>query len=339
MATSATMRRLAPRWVPAPHVGYLLVSFRCNLRCTSCGAWEVTGHDDLDTERWRAIFTQLRSLDIIKFLGGEPFARSDMGELMAEARRVIDPYIMQLTTNGTLTEPIVEAIGQVGWPGLQLRVSLDGLEETHDRQRGLPGSWARATATLRALAPLRQRLGFKLGINYALTDDSIGEADRMMALAASLGADLIPGVNVTPFLDGSSTPSETPQRFIMLQDPKRALRVLADKRAGTRSQLPRLDHLVSRLVTGDVFRKEIEQGSLRFRCRSLRDILYVLPQGRVVLCGVDHWQAGDLSRMSVAEIWRSRRAERGRQRVDACPGCLQASMHIMSRLYGGSLLC
>jgi MoaA/NifB/PqqE/SkfB family radical SAM enzyme len=337
MATSATMARLRPGWVPPPHVGYLLTTFRCNMRCVSCGAWQAPIEDDLSTQEWFALLPQLHTLDIVKLLGGEPFARPDMVELMAETRRVVDPYIMQLTTNGTATEAIVEAVRRVGWPGLQLRVSVDGLEETHDRQRGVQGSWAKATRTLEALAPLRRELGFHMGVNFSITDHSIGEVEEMKRYAASFGADLIPGVNVSPFLDGSTSPSENPQHFVLLEDPRRALRALGDHDVGTKRQLPRMDHAVGRFITGDVFRKEIVQGSLRFRCRCLEDILYMLPDGRVIICGVDHSPIGSVREQRLDEIWNSPRARAGRERVAACPGCLQASIHILSRLYGGKL--
>ncbi len=335
MATSAAMSRLRPGWVPKPHVGYLLTTFRCNMRCVSCDAWQAPNDSDLDTQEWLALIPQLRSLDIVKLLGGEPFTRPDMVEIMAEIRRVADPYIMQLTTNGTQTDAILEAVRRVGWPGLQLRVSVDGLEDTHDRQRGVRGCWAKATRTLESLAPLRRELGFHVGINFCLTEHSIGEVQEMKAYAADLGADLIPGVNVSPFLDGSTSPAENPQRFVLLDDPTRALQALEDREVGTRLQLPRLDHAVGRMITGDVFRQEILEGSLRFRCRSLADILYMLPDGTVIICGVDHSPIGSLRTQRVDEIWNSPRARAGRERVASCPGCLQASIHILSRLYGG----
>lgn len=335
MATSATMDRVRPRWVPPPHVGYLLTTFRCNMRCVSCPAWEAPDKDDLTTEEWFRLIPQLASLDIVKLLGGEPFVRPDMGDIMAESRRVIDPYIMQLATNGSQTDAIVEAVRRVGWPGLQVRVSVDGLEATHDAQRGVPGGWAKATATLEKLAGLKPRLGFKLGVNFSVTDSSIGEVDEMKRYAESFGADLIPGVNVAPFLDGSTSPSENPQHFVLLQDPSRAIEALGDKEVGTRRQLPRLDHAMGRWITGDVFRREILEGSLRFRCRALKDIFYMLPDGRVIICGVDHSPIGSVRERSVHQIWHGDRARAGRERIAACPGCLQASIHILSRLYGG----
>jgi MoaA/NifB/PqqE/SkfB family radical SAM enzyme len=307
------------------------------MRCVSCGAWHAPNEDDLNTEEWFHLLPQLHSLDIVKLLGGEPFARPDMVEILAEARRVIDPYIMQLTTNGTATDAILEAVSRVGWPGLQLRVSIDGLEETHDRQRGVQGSWAKATSTLEVLAPLRRELGFHMGINFSITDHSIGDVEDMKAYAASFGADLIPGVNVSPFLDGATSPAENPQHFVLLDDPQRAIEALGDRDVGTKLQLPRIDRTVGRWITGDVFRQEISNGSLRFRCRTLKDILYMLPDGQVIICGVDHSPIGSVREQSVAEIWTGARARAGRERVAACPGCLQASIHILSRLYGGCL--
>lgn len=335
MAVSATMDRIRPGWVPPPHVGYLLTTFRCNMRCVSCGAWEAPNEHDLTTREWFELLPQLRSLDIVKLLGGEPFTRPDMADIIAEVRRVIDPYIVQLTTNGTQTDAIVDAVRRVAWPGLQLRVSIDGLEATHDRQRGVPGSWAKATHTLETLAPLRRELGFHLGINFSITDHSIGEIADMKAYAASFGADLIPGVNVSPFLDGSTSPAENPQHFVLLQEPSRAIEALRDRDVGTRLQLPRIDHAMGRFITGDVFRQEILQGSLRFRCRALKDILYMLPDGRIIICGVDHSPIGSVREQPLTDIWNSSRARAGRERVAACPGCLQASIHILSRLYGG----
>lgn len=337
MARSATLARLAPDRVPRPHVGYLLLTWRCNLQCRACGAGQATSDGDLTTEEWLRVFRELAPLDVVKFLGGEPFQRPDIGDLMAAAREILAPYILQVTTNGTLTDEIVSAVERVGWPGLQLRISVDGLGDTHDRMRGVEGAFARAEETLRALAPLRTRLGFRLGVNFAVTDESIGEVKDMLAFAGRHGADLIPGIPVSPFLDGSSTPAENPQRFVLIEDPARALDALQHHRAGIRRQLPRWEQVLSRALTGDVFRRQVREGALRFRCRAGRDILYMLPDGEVVTCGVDHRPLGNVRRQSLAEIWSSPEAAAVRANVDACPGCLQASIHILSRLYGGNL--
>ena len=141
MAQSATMRRVDPEWIPKPHAGHLLVTYRCNLKCTGCGSWKVKEHNDLTAAEWRMVFRQLQSLDLVKILGGEPFVRKDIVSILEGVRDIVDPYILQLTTNGMLTKPLIEALHAVAWPGLQLRISVDGLPSTHDTMRGKEGSW------------------------------------------------------------------------------------------------------------------------------------------------------------------------------------------------------
>ena len=338
MARSATMRRVDPAWVPRPHAGHLIVTFKCNLKCAGCGSWQVREHNDLSSDEWLSVFRQLRSLDVVKILGGEPFVRRDIVELLRGVRDIIDPYILQVTTNGMLTDRVVEAIHAVAWPGLQLRISVDGSQLTHDNMRGVEGGHRKVTETVRQVAALKERYGFKFGINFAVTDDSIDELDEMIAFASSVGADLIPGVNVSPFLVGTVPPEERQPEVIMISDKERALEALSDARVGTKSQLPAIDHLISRWLTRKTFRKQLYQEAHQFHCRELRDLLYLLPDGNVVRCGLDHRPAGNVREKSFDQIWFGDVIAVFRKRVDDCPGCLQASVQILSRLYGGCVL-
>ena len=335
MARSATMRRLDPSWVPRPHAGHIIVTFKCNLKCAGCGSWQVRDHDDLSTEEWLKVFSQLRSLDLVKILGGEPFVRRDIVDLLRGVRDNIDPYILQLTTNGMLGDRVIDAIHAVAWPGLQLRISVDGTPATHDKMRGVEGSWKTVSRTAERVGSLRERYGFKFGINFAITDDSVGELDEMVRFARSVNADLIPGVNVSPFLVGTVPPEVEQPKVIMLSDKERALKALGDARVGTRSQLPGVDHLVSRFVTQRTFRQQLYQEAHKFHCRELRDLLYLLPNGDVVRCGLDHRPIGNVRHQRFDDIWFGPEIVPFRKRVDDCPGCLQASVQILSRLYGG----
>jgi MoaA/NifB/PqqE/SkfB family radical SAM enzyme len=339
IATSATMRRVRPDWVPMPHAGHIIVTYRCNLKCECCPSWKQKNHNDLSTEEWMNTFSQLKSLDIVKVLGGEPLIRRDIVTLMTGVRDIIDPFVLQLTTNGMLTERTLEMVHAVAWPGLQLRISVDGIEETHDRMRGVEGSWKKVTQTVREVAALKDRYGFKLGINFAITDSSIPELDAMIDFADSVGADLIPGVNVDPFLIGGTPPEEGGhQRVVMVSDIDAALGALRDDRVGLRKQLPGIDKLLSRFLVRDTFRRQLEGEQYRFTCRELRDLIYLLPDGNLVRCGLDHKSLGNVRDSSIEELWRSPAVVSCRDTVDACPGCYQASVQIMSRLYAGCIL-
>ena len=206
-------------------------------------------HADLSAEEWRGVFRQLKSLDLVKILGGEPFVRKDIVEILEGVRDIVDPYILQLTTNGMLTRKTIEAIDAVAWPGLQLRISVDGTEKTHDKMRGVEGSWKLVTKTARQVAELKAKYGFNFGINFAITDDSMHELDDMIRFAEELDADLIPGINVDPFLVGTVPPEVQQPKVIMISDKEKALDALMHARVGTRSQLPLVDHVFSRWLT------------------------------------------------------------------------------------------
>ncbi len=331
------MRRVRPEWVPPPHAAHIITTFKCNLKCIGCGSWEVRDHEDLTLDQWLPVFKQLESLDIVKILGGEPFVRKDIVGLLAAVRDEIDPYILQLGTNGMLTDRIVEALDTVGWPGLQLRISVDGTAAVHDRIRGVEGSWDQVDHTVRKVAELKQKRGFQFGINFAVTDDSLGDFEAMVEYAESVGADLIPGVNVDPFLVGTTPPEIRQQEIILLSNADEGLRRIEDHRVGTRTELPLVDHLLSRFMTMRTFERQIARNDRSFPCRELRDLIYMLPNGDVVRCGMDHEPVGNVLESSIEEIWYGDRVEPHRRKVEACPGCMQASVQIMSRLYGGCL--
>ena len=92
----------------------------------------MKNHDDLSTGEWIRIFEQLKSLDVVKVLGGEPLVRKDIVELLLGVREIIDPYMMQLTTNGMMTKRTVDGFRAIAWPGLQLRI-LGGWLGRHPR--------------------------------------------------------------------------------------------------------------------------------------------------------------------------------------------------------------
>ena len=337
MAQSAMMRRVDPHWIPRPHAGHFIVTFKCNLKCVGCGSWKVQDHDDLSVEEWRNVFRQMHSLDLVKILGGEPFVRKDITDILVAVREEVDPYILQLTTNGMLTNRLVDTLKEIAWPGLQLRISVDGLPKTHNHMRGVDGSWQIVDRSVQEVGRLKEIYGFSFGINFAITDQSVDELQDMVEYASRHGADLIPGLNVDPFLVGTTPPEEKRPKVIMVDNKERALQALIDAKAGTRSQLPLIDHLYSRMITKRTFAKQLYEGPHRFTCRELRDLIYVLPNGNVVRCGLDHKPIGNLRNTPFDELWFGEDMKKFRKKVDDCPGCLQASVQILSRLYGGCL--
>ena len=149
-----SFRRLGwPRLLPFSLV--ISVCYRCNSRCHTCNVWKKHA-SELTLEEWDRIFAKIgRTPYYLTFTGGEPFLRSDLVELIASAYAHCRPEVITLPTNGLLSEAIprkVEEILRVAPRSkLGVNLSLDGIGKQHDAIRGVPGNYARALETYRAL--------------------------------------------------------------------------------------------------------------------------------------------------------------------------------------------
>ncbi|HJX40875.1 MAG TPA: radical SAM protein, partial [Anaerolineales bacterium] len=148
------------------------VGRRCNLRCVHCysGSRDRRYEGELDTTEGRALIDDLAGfgVPVILFSGGEPLMRPDILELIAHARARGVRSV--LSSNGTLiTAELAREL-----KGLQLSyvgVSLDGLEPTHDRFRGVEGAFARAMAGLRNCREAGIKVGLRFTINRRNAQD------------------------------------------------------------------------------------------------------------------------------------------------------------------------
>ena len=319
---------------PRPYATHFIVTWRCNLRCTGCDAWQRDAAPELNADQWRRIFEQIPTLDIVKIIGGEPFVRDDLADIVNTIREVVDPFILQLVTNATLTERVLSFVEQHAWPGLHLRVSLDGLEETHDNARGVTGTYLRVMKTLEGLARIKERRRFQLAVNFTLTDDSIADMAPLLDLCRSLGVDLVPGFKVKPFLRHCNVANEN-VTTIGLQDRRVALPRLVSGEHGARQGFNSLEKRILRGINRIVFRKHARGGdSLKFRCREVRNLMYLNPYGELMTCGLNHDPIGNLLEEGFEAVWHSERAQAAREKVDQCPGCMQGAVEVMSSLYG-----
>lgn len=98
--------------------------------------------------------------------GGEPTLRKDLVEVIgafASRGKIQTAFINSNGLKPSLIEEIATAV-KTRHPhlGLEFQISIDGLEATHDRVRGVPGNFQKAMETLRTVLALRgkfQHLG------------------------------------------------------------------------------------------------------------------------------------------------------------------------------------
>jgi radical SAM protein with 4Fe4S-binding SPASM domain len=123
---------------------------------------------------------QVETFRMMAFTGGEPLMRPDLFELLAYSK--VLGFSNTIATNATLIDDKVAQ--QMRAHGVVIAaVSLDGFTaETHDKIRGLPGSFEKAVQGMRALT----RAGIVLHINITAMEYNVTQMERLMALVDEL---------------------------------------------------------------------------------------------------------------------------------------------------------
>lgn len=154
------------------------ITQRCNLKCKHCYA---AGVADISQELTHE--EALRAIDgfaafgcpVLLFSGGEPFIREDILELATYARQ--KGLRVVFSTNGTcITEEIAKKIAAIGVS--YVGISIDGVRETHDAFRGVPGAYERSLAAIRYC----REAGVKVGLRVTLTRANVKEIPSIFQL-------------------------------------------------------------------------------------------------------------------------------------------------------------
>lgn len=139
---------------------------RCNLKCVHCYARSEDRNypGEMSTEEAKVMIDDLAAYGapVLLFSGGEPTLRKDLLELMHYAKSKSMRVV--ISTNGTLiTEERAKQFAEVGLS--YVGVSLDGGRETHDKFRGIPGSFDKAIAGIRNSRDAGIKVGLRMTIN------------------------------------------------------------------------------------------------------------------------------------------------------------------------------
>ena len=180
-------RRLARHRTPIHLI--LFVTDHCNARCGTCFYWRSLNQGNAlgpeQVERIARAFGELVWLDIS---GGEPFLRKDLAAICYCFARQNRVRFINIPTNAIQTEVIARLVSEILAGDysfkLNIAVSLDGVGETHDRIRGVPGNYRRALATLAELRCLRGgQPRLSLSVVTTLMRDNADDVKRLLDLA------------------------------------------------------------------------------------------------------------------------------------------------------------
>ncbi|PYS04894.1 MAG: hypothetical protein DMG12_09055 [Acidobacteria bacterium] len=186
----ALLRNVLPSWQRGEFVRrkrqlntiIFFVTSHCNATCQTCFYWdELNQKGDLSWEEIVKLSASTPPFTDLWFSGGEPTLRREMQDIIDLFVRNNGVRYINLPTNGLKPYRIYEIAEHClsENPNLELHVNvaLDGLRESHDFMRGVPGNFEKALESARMLRRLKPEFGLRLivNINTVITRDNLDE--------------------------------------------------------------------------------------------------------------------------------------------------------------------
>ncbi|RZB28604.1 MAG: Fe-coproporphyrin III synthase [Candidatus Argoarchaeum ethanivorans] len=155
------------------------VTRRCNLRCIHCYSQsrDIEYTNELTTQQGRELIDDLAhfGVPVVLFSGGEPLLRKDLPELASYA--ISKGMRAVISTNGTLIDrEMAKRLKEIGLS--YVGVSLDGMQETNDRFRGVKGSFDAALEGMRNC----KRENIKVGLRFTINKKNVADIPAIFRL-------------------------------------------------------------------------------------------------------------------------------------------------------------
>lgn len=308
---------------PLEQIGWQ-VTHRCNGNCRiMCpfpekqekeGA-EKMQKEEITLDQWKTILNDLPdTVNYIHLTGGEPFLRKDIFELIEASYARFPDLIIQMPSNGFLTDRIINVARRVFTEikpknGFSLGLSLDGIKEieidgkrvhTHDYIRGTPGAFKKTMKTFEELLSLREEVGEKrmfTGFGMVIHPFNIDQIWDEYLLAKKNHADFV-AVMVTH--DDWSVQEKVFTKEQLDEIDMILKRVAADIYKD-RADFPFHPHSVFLANEVPVFRKQ-----KWYKCLAAQNFCVIDPIGNLNICVAAKRCLGNLKEHSFSTLWNSK---------------------------------
>jgi len=174
------------------------ITTRCNLNCIHCGATEYKISKEWATAEAIAAFEDMISHGVheVDFLGGEPFIREDILELLSYLN---DKGIgILISTNGLLlNEDTIDFLATLPYL-IGISFSIDGASrEVYETIRG-KGNYEKLLTNVQALVSKNKETGsqFQVGLTCVINKLNAPETDAIVALADQFDFNNVSFINI-----------------------------------------------------------------------------------------------------------------------------------------------
>ncbi len=281
--------------------GTVIVTYRCNARCNMCKRYQAPSRPE--EEITVETIKKLPPMYFTNITGGEPFLRDDLAEIVGALSEKSDRIV--ISTNGFFTERIVALCRE--FPNIGIRISIEGLEETNNRIRGLSDGFAKGLKTLKCLSEMGMT---DIGFGMTVQDQNASELTALYEIADALHMEF-----ATAAVHNSFYFAESGNRI--------------ENRLHVAEQF---EHLINRMLASSSpkkwFRAYFNHGLIHYvfsqprllPCDMSFDTFFIDPYGDVMPCNgtKEKLVMGNLNRQTFSEIWRSAEAETVRAAVRKC---------------------
>lgn len=309
-------------FTPKPRMVQFPVCDRCNSRCIMCNRWQKSREREISLDKISEVFTNrmFSRVEDVSLHGGEPTLRNDLSEIC----RIIQdacPGLKRLwiSTNGLgvgrIEKRMVEILKVMDFrriKTLDINVSIDGLEETHDRIRGVKGGFQQCIETIGMLKRLSKEYPIKTTIGTVIQPLNLYQVEDMEKLAGDLQ---VPIVFQPLMFDKFFSIRGDSDLTFSKDDIKEFQRIIETKfvRGTSTTNFYWCDFL-----------SIMEGGKRQSPCAFDRYVLSLYPTGEVLPCSREDWILfGNVYDRPVDQIWFGREANaiRRRMKEEVCPTC------------------
>ena len=203
------------------------LTLRCNAACFHCGSrCTPQSPDGLPAEEYLRVLDQVKErygnkMTQVCLTGGEPLLYKDFFTLAREIHE--RGFRWGMTSNGTLiSRDTARRLRETGMGTIS--ISVDGLPETHDRLRGMPGGFERTMAGVRNLI---EEGGFHaIQVTTVINHQNIDELDALFDYFAEVDIDSWRVIGLEPI----GRALEHPDLLLTPEDQRRLFTFIREKR-------------------------------------------------------------------------------------------------------------
>ncbi len=281
--------------------GTVIVTYRCNARCTMCNRYKCPSkpEEELSIETIK----KLPKMYFTNITGGEPFIREDLPEIVRELYKKSDRIV--ISTNGFFTDRIIKLCEE--FPNVGIRISIEGLEETNNKIRGLEDGFNKGYSTLKKLVEMKHPdVGFGMTVQDANAKD------------------LVPLYELSNELNMEFATASLHNSFYFVE----AKNIIKDRLMVAEN----FEKLINRLLESNSpkkwFRAYFNHGLINYifgqkrllPCDMAFDTFFIDPYGDVMPCnGTKEKEVmGNLNEQTWEELWNSEQANAVRTKVRNC---------------------